>query len=81
MGAFNPFTFKVNECSYDHFLNCFGLVFVGPFLLYIYIFGCVGSSLLHVGFFFSSCGERGLLFIAVHGLLIVVASLVVEHGL
>ena len=30
---------------------------------------------------FSSCGERGLLFVAVHGLLIAVASLVVEHGL
>ena len=30
---------------------------------------------------FSSCGERGLLFIAVRGLLTVVASLVVEHGL
>ena len=30
---------------------------------------------------FSSCGERGLLFIAVHGLLIAVASLVAEHGL
>ena len=30
---------------------------------------------------FSSCGEWGLLFIALHGLLIVVASLVVEHGL
>ena len=29
---------------------------------------------------FSSCGERGLLFLAVHGLLIAVASLVVEHG-
>ena len=29
---------------------------------------------------FSRCGERGLLFIAVHGLLIVVASLV-DHGL
>ena len=29
---------------------------------------------------FSSCGEQGLLF-AVHGLLIVVASLVVEHRL
>ena len=29
----------------------------------------------------SSCGERGLLFVAVHGLLIVVASLVAEHGL
>ena len=30
---------------------------------------------------FSSCGEWGLLFVAVHGLLIAVASLVVEHGL
>ena len=30
---------------------------------------------------FSSCGERGLLFVAVCGLLIVVASLVAEHGL
>ena len=30
---------------------------------------------------FSTCGEWGLLFIAVHGLLIAVASLVAEHGL
>ena len=30
---------------------------------------------------FSSCGERGLLFVVVRGLLIVVAFLVVEHGL
>ena len=30
---------------------------------------------------FSSCSERGLLFIAVHVLLIAVASLVAEHGL
>ena len=30
---------------------------------------------------FSSCGERGLLFTVVRGLLIVVASLVAEHGL
>ena len=30
---------------------------------------------------FSSCDEQGLLFVAVHGLLIVVASLVAEHGL
>ena len=29
---------------------------------------------------FSSCGERGLLFVAVPGLLTAVASLVVEHG-
>ena len=30
---------------------------------------------------FSSCGERGLIFVVVHRLLIAVASLVVEHGL
>ena len=30
---------------------------------------------------FSSCGEWGLLFVAVHGLLIAVASLFAEHGL
>ena len=30
---------------------------------------------------FSSCGERGLLFVGVRGLLIAVASLVAEHGL
>ena len=30
---------------------------------------------------FSSCSELGLLLVAVHGLLIVVASLVVEHRL
>ena len=30
---------------------------------------------------FSSCSEQGLLFVAVHGLLIVVASLVAEHQL
>ena len=30
---------------------------------------------------FSSCDEQGLLFIVVHRLLIVVASLIAEHGL
>ena len=30
---------------------------------------------------FSSCGERGLLFVVVRGLLVAMASLVVEHGL
>ena len=30
---------------------------------------------------FSSCGQWGLLFVTVHGLLIAVASLVAEHGL
>ena len=40
-------------------------------------FGCVGSLLLLAGFL----GEQGLLFTAVCGLLIAVASLVTEHGL
>ena len=30
---------------------------------------------------FSSCSEQGLLFVVVHRLLVVVASLVAEHGL
>ncbi len=42
-------------------------------------FGCIGSLLLARAF--SSGVERGLLFVAVHGLLIAVASLVAEHGL
>ena len=48
-------------------------------LFYLLIFGCVGSSLLPWAF--SSCSKRGLLFVEVRGLLIAVASLVVEHGL
>ena len=52
-----------------------------PFFFNKFIYlGCVGSSLLLcVGF--SSCGERGLLFVAVRRLLMAVASLVAEHGL
>ena len=53
-------------------------IFFLKFFIYLF-FHCVGFSLLCVGFL--SFGEQGLLFLAVHGLLIVVASLVVEHGL
>ena len=45
----------------------------------LFIFGCVGSLLLRAAF--SSCKEQGLLFVAVRGLLIAVASPVAEHGL
>ena len=55
------------------------LFFVFCFNLINLFIGCVGSSFCAQAF--SSCGERGLLFIAVHGLLIAVASLVAEHGL
>ena len=51
------------------FLICFIYLFLAAFCLRC----CAGA--------FSSCGERGLLFIAVRGLLIAVASLVAEHGL
>ena len=50
-------------------------IFLNTFI-YLFIFGCVGSS-----WAFSNCGERGLLSVVVHGFLIVVASLVAEHGL
>ena len=43
------------------------------FNFYLFIFGCAGA--------FSSCSEQGLVFDSVHGLLIAVASLVVEHEL
>ena len=48
--------------------------------LFIYLF-MAALGLLCCTQAFSSCGERGLLFVAVHGLLIAVASLVVAHGL
>ena len=50
------------------------------FLFLIYLFLAV-LGLRCCAQAFSSCGEWELLFVAVHGLLIVVASLVAEHGL
>ena len=55
-------------------------VFFNKFIYFIYLFLAV-LGLRCCARAFSSCGERGLLFVAVHGLLIAVASLVVEHGL
>ena len=54
--------------------------FFNEFIYCIYIFLAVlGLRCCVQGF--SSCSEWGLLFIAVHGLLIAVASLVVQNGL
>ena len=56
-------------------------VFFNKFIyLFIYLF-LAALGLCCCAWAFSSCGEQGLLFIVVCGLLIVVASLVVEHGL
>ena len=48
-------------------------------LIYLFIYGCVGSSFLCEGF--SICGKWGPLFIAVRGPLTIAASFVVEHRL
>ena len=53
--------------------------FLFLFLINLFIFGCIGSSLLHVGFSLVAA-SGGLLFIMVLRLLIAVASLVAEHG-
>ena len=50
------------------------------FILFIYLFLAVLGLCCCVRAF-SSCGELGPLFVAVRGLLIAVASLVLEHGL
>ena len=48
-------------------------LFIYLFLVVLHLHCCVRA--------FSSCGEQGLLFVAVRGFLIAVASLVAEHGL
>ena len=56
------------------------ILFIYLFYKFIYIFLAV-LGLRCCARAFSSCGERGLLFVAVRGLLIIVASLVAEHRL
>ena len=53
--------------------------FLSFFPIYLFILAALG--LRCCARTFSSCGEQGLLFIAVRGLLIAVASLVAEHRL
>ena len=48
--------------------------------IYLFIYGCVGSSFFCARAF-SSCGKRGPLFIAMRGPLTIAASLVAEHRL
>ena len=51
------------------------------FYLFIYYYFLAVLGLHCCARAFSSCSERGLLFVVVRGLLITVASLVVEHRL
>ena len=49
------------------------------FKIYLWIFGCAGSSLLGANFLV--LGSGGYSLVAVRRLLIVVASFIAEHGL
>ena len=77
---------KRKTCKYVSFeqsyrkSSVFVLFFSFYLVFYLFYFLAV-LGLRCCAWAFSSCGERGLLFIAVCGLLIAVASLVVEHGL
>ena len=59
----------LNSLSFPHFL----------FLKIYLLLATLGLRWLMRAF--SSCSKRGLLFVAMRGLLIAVASLVAEHGL
>ena len=56
-------------------------LFLFIFKIYVFIYFWLHWIFVAAHGLFSSCGERGLLFVAVCGLLIAVASLVAEHGL
>ena len=55
--------------------------FFNLFILFIYLLFLAALGLHCCARAFYSGGEQGLLFVAVHGLLIAVASLVAEHEL
>ena len=66
------------QSSFSH-LTLYYFIFL-KFIYFIYLFLAVLGPLCRTRTF-SSCGEQGLLFVAVRGLLIAMASLVAEHGL
>ena len=70
------------ECYLPILLEACGEKFVLNFFfnLFYYLF-LAALGLRCCAWAFSSCSEWGLLFVAARGLLIAVASLVVDHGL
>ena len=63
---------NISICFFNKFIYLF-------FILFYLVLAVLG--LRCCTWAFSSCGKQGLLFVAVHGFLIAVASLVAEHGL
>ena len=75
----NPSRGKSPFWSLEEIFTFFSFLFF-YLINYFYLF-LAALGLRCCAWAFSSCGERGLLFVAVHGLLIAVASLVAEHEL
>ena len=73
VSIFLPAVFS-ERCLYFFF-------FFYKFIYFIYLLFLATLGLRCCAQAFSSCGERGLLFVAVRGLLIAVTSLVAEHRL
>ena len=75
-------TFKIYTLNNLQVCNTVsGFFFNLNLFIYLFIYLWLRLGLHCCAQAFSSCDERGLLFVAVHGLLIAVASLVVEHRL
>ena len=69
----------VRSCvTLDNLLNTLCVLLSSFIFIYLFL---VSLGLRCCARAFSSCGERGLLFVVVCGFLIAVASLVEEHGL
>ena len=75
-GFFRP---SVHTFLFSRYVLFFFIYFIATLFIYLFIFGCVGSSVRARAI--SSCGKRGPLFIAVRGPLTIAASLVAEHRL
>ena len=73
LSTLDPLNFFFSPPYIHSFIHLFIYLFIYLFIAVLGLCCCAQS--------FSSCGERGLLFVAVRGLLIAVASLVAEHGL
>ena len=70
----------MERCPFFIYIYIYIYIYILKLINFIYLFlatlglcCCARAS--------SSCGEQGLLFVVVRGLLVAVASLVVEHGL
>ena len=79
----NPSSVALFANIFSHSIGCLFVLLMVSFavqkLFIIFFLAVLGLRCCTQAF--SSCSEQGLLFIAVCGLLIVVASLVVEHRL